>query len=70
MAMQKVEEVDAMMMEVQSESNEADSNHVEDETQLNAEEGELLVLRRFLHVQDSPYDKAQKEMIFHSRHTI
>jgi len=70
MTMQEVEEVDAMMMEVQGEPNEANSDHLEDETQLDADEGELLVLRRLLHAQDSPYDKAQREMIFHSRCTI
>jgi len=68
--MQEVEEVDAMMMEVQGEPNEAYLNHLEDETQLDADEGELLVLMRLLHAQDSPYDKAQREMIFHSRRTI
>jgi len=43
---------------------------VEEETQLEADEGELLVLRRFLHAQDTPYDKAQRDMIFPSRCTI
>jgi len=65
-----VEEVDAMMMEVQGEPNEIDSDHLEDETQLDADEGELLVLRSLLQAQDSPYDKAQREMIFHSLCTI
>ena len=64
--MQEVEEVDAMMMEVQDEANGADSNPMEDETSLDADEGELLVLRRLLHTQDTPYDKAQMEMIFQS----
>ena len=58
MTIQEVEEVDAIMMEVQDEANEADSDPMEDETQLDADEGELLVLRRVLHTQDTPYDKA------------
>ena len=56
MTMQEVEEIDAMMMEVQGEPNEADLDHLEDKPQLDANEGELLALRRLLHVQDSPYD--------------
>jgi len=68
--MQAIEEVDAMMMEVQDEANGADSDPMEDKTQLDADEGELLVLRRILHTQDTPYDKAQREMILHSRCTI
>ena len=33
-------------------------------------EGELLDLRSVLHTQDTPYDKTQRDMIFHSRCTI
>jgi len=70
MTMQEAEEVDVVMMEVQGEPNEANSDHLKDETQLDANEGELLVLRRLLHPQDAPCDKAQRELIFHSRCTI
>ena len=56
--MQEVKKVDAIMMEFQEDNNRADSEHLEEETQLDADEGELLVLRRTLHIQDSPYDKA------------
>jgi len=59
-----------MMMEVQGEPNEVDSDHLEDETRLDADKGELLVLRRLSHAQDSPYDKAQRKTIFHFRCTI
>ena len=55
--MQEVEEGDAMMMKVQDEANETDLDLMEDETHVGADEGELLVLRRILHSQDSPYDK-------------
>jgi len=43
---------------------------MEEETQLESDDGELLVLRRVLHTQDTPYDKAQRDMTFHSRCTI
>jgi len=43
---------------------------MEEHTLLDTDEGELLVLRRLLHTQDTPYDKAQRKMIFHSRCTI
>jgi len=36
MTRQEVEEVDAMMMKVQGEPNEAYSHHMEDETQVDA----------------------------------
>jgi len=65
MTMQVVEEVDAMMMEVQGEPNEAYLDHLGDETQLDGEQDELLALRRLLPAQDFPYDKAQRKMIFH-----
>ena len=68
--MQEVEEVDALLMESQGEAHEEEPHYVEEETQLEADEGELLALRRVLHTQDTPYDKAQREMIFHSRSTI
>ena len=45
-----------MMMEVQDEANEVDSDLMENKTHLDANEGELLILRRVLHTQDSPYD--------------
>ena len=70
MTIQEVEEVDAMMMEVQDEANGADSEPMEDETQLDVDKDELLVLRRVLYTQDTPYDKAQRQMIFLSRYTI
>jgi len=53
-------------METQEEAHEEESDYMEEETQLEADEGELLVLRRVLHTQDTPYDKAQRDMIFHS----
>jgi len=59
-----------MMMEVQDEANEVDSYLMEDGTHLDVDEGERLILRRVSHTQDSPYDKAQREMIFHSQCTI
>jgi len=43
---------------------------MEEETSLDADESEPLVLRRLLHTQDTPYDKAQREMIFYSWCTI
>jgi len=43
---------------------------MEEETLLDADEGQPLILRRLLQTQDTPYDKAQREMIFHSRCTI
>ena len=46
--MQEVEEVDTMMMEVQGEPNEADSDHLKDDTQLDADEGELLILKEVI----------------------
>jgi len=70
MTIQEVEEVDALLMETQEEAHEEELDSMEEETQLEADEGELLVLRRVLHTQDTPYDKAQREMIFHSRCTI
>ena len=54
---------------VHDKPNEADSDHLEDETTLDADKGEL-VLRRLSHAQDSPYDKAQRKTIFHFRCTI
>jgi len=68
--MQEVEEVDTLLMEAQEETHRVESDDMEEETLLDADEGELLVLRRLLHNQDTPYDKAQREMIFHSRCTI
>ena len=65
MTMQEVKKVDAMMMKVQGKPNEADSDHLGDETQLDGEQDELLALRRLLPAQDFPYDKAQRKMIFH-----
>ena len=59
-----------MMIEVQGELNEVDLDHLEDETQLDTYEGELLVLRRLLHAQDSSSNKEPREMIFHSWCTI
>ena len=70
MTMQEVEEVDAIMMGVQDEANGVNSDPMEGETHLDADEGELLVLRRVLHTQDTPFDKAQREMLFLSRCTI
>ena len=70
MTIQEVEEVDALLMETQEEAHEEESDSMEEETQLEADEGELLVLRRVLHTQDTPYDKTQRDMIFHSRCTI
>ena len=54
-----------MMMEVQDEAKEPDLDLMEDETHLHVDENELLALRRVLHIQDSPYDKAQREVIFY-----
>jgi len=49
MTIQEVEEVDALFMETQDEAHEEESDSMEEETQLEADEGELLVLRRVLH---------------------
>jgi len=51
MTMQEVEEVDALLMKTQEEAHEAESDFMEEETQLEVDEGELLVLRRVLHTQ-------------------
>ena len=70
MTIQEVEEVDAVLMETQEKAHEEESDSMEEKTQLEADEGELLVFRRVLHTQDTPYDQAQRDMIFHSRCTI
>ena len=57
-------------METQEETHGMESDDMEEETSLDADEGELLVLKRVLHTQDTPYDKAQREMLFLSRCTI
>jgi len=67
MTMQEVEEVDALLMETQEEAHEEELDYMEEETQLEADDGELLILGSILHTQDTPYDKAQRDMIFHSR---
>jgi len=48
------------MMEAQEELNEADSDTRGEETHLEADEGELLILRWALHAQDSPFDKVER----------
>jgi len=70
MTIQEVEEVDALLMEAQEETHEVESDDMGEETRLDADDGELLVLRRLLRTQDTLYDKAQREMILHSRCTI
>jgi len=70
MTIQEVEVVDALLMEGQEETHGVESHDMAEETLLDADDGKLLVLRRLLHTQDTPYDKAQREMIFHSRCTI
>jgi len=54
--MQEVEEVDALLMKAQEETHGVESDDMEEETLLDADEGELLVLRRLLHTQDTPYN--------------
>ena len=49
MTIQEVEEVDALLMETQEDSHEEESDSMQEETQLEADEGELLILRRVLH---------------------
>ena len=68
--MQEVDEVDALLMETQDKALKEESDYMEEETQLKADEGELLVLSRVLHTQNTPYDTAERDMIFHSRCTI
>ena len=68
--MQEVEEVDALLMEAQGETHGVESDDMKEETSLDVDEGELLVLTRLLYTQDTPYQKAQREMIFHSQCTI
>jgi len=57
MTIHLTEEVNSLMMEAKEELNEADSNTME-ETHLEVDKGELLLLKRVLHAQDSPLDKA------------
>ena len=66
MTMQEFEEVHALLMETQEEAHEEETDCMKEETQLEVDEGELLVLRRASHTQDTPYDKTQRDMIFSS----
>ena len=66
---QEIGEIDELVKEVE-ESKEWSDDFQEEETHIEADEGEILILRRILYTHKSSLNKEQQEMIFHSRFTI
>ena len=65
-----MKEVEELQREVETEEEEPVYDESNEEEIVEADCGELLVIRRAMHTVEAPNDKTQRENIFHSRCTI